>query len=306
MTVSLAHRAEYYALRGTVAGLQRLSWERAGALGARIGALGYRPLGIRRRVVERQVAAAFPELGESEVRRIARGTYEHLGRTTIEAALLPALGRERILGLLEGVDGWDLIERARAAGSGVILVTGHLGSWEMGAALIAARGVPVAGIARRMNNPLFDRYLTETRNAFGAEVIHDADAVRRAPRALRENKVVAFVADQGVRGLASTFVPFFGRPAKTPRGPAVFALRFGIPLVFGLALRQPSGRYRLSFEPIAITDTGDRERDVDAIVAEYTRVLERWVRRVPEQYLWHHRRWRRQPPDTPPELREPR
>ena len=306
MTVSLAHRAEYYALRGTVAGLQRLSWERAGALGARIGALGYRPLGIRRRVVERQVAAAFPELDESEVRRIARGTYEHLGRLTVETAILPALGRERILALLEGVDGWDLIERAREAGSGVILVTGHLGSWEMGAALIAARGVPVAGIARRMNNPLFDRYLTETRNAFGAEVIHDADAVRRAPRALRENKVVAFVADQGVRGLASTFVPFFGRPAKTPRGPAVFALRFGIPLVFGLALRQPSGRYRLSFEPIAITDTGDRERDVDAIVAEYTRVLERWVRRVPEQYLWHHRRWRRQPPDTPPELREPR
>jgi Kdo2-lipid IVA lauroyltransferase/acyltransferase len=305
MTISLAHRAEYYALRGTVAGLQRLSWRRAGALGARIGALGYRPFGVRRRIVERQVAAAFPELPDSEVRRIARSAYEHLGRITIEAALLPTLGRERILELLESVDGWDAIERARSAGSGVILVTGHLGNWEMGAALIAARGVPVAGIARRMNNPLFDRYLTDTRRAFGAEVIHDADAVRRAPRALRENKVVAFVSDQGVRGLASTYVPFFGRPAKTPRGPAVFALRFGIPVVFGIALRQPSGRYSLIFEPVEITNTGDRERDIDVIVAEYTRVLERWVRRAPEQYLWHHRRWRRQPPDTPPELREP-
>jgi KDO2-lipid IV(A) lauroyltransferase len=282
-----------------------MDWERAGRIGARIGALGYRPLGIRRGVVERQIAAAFPGLDDANVKRIALAAYEHLGRTSIEAALLARLGRDAVLDLFEGVDEWRLVEEGLSHGRGLILVTGHLGNWELGGAYIAARGIPVDAIARRMSNPLFDRYLTETRSRIGMVVVHDADAVRRTPRSLRENRAVAFLSDQGVMGLASTFVPFFGRPAKTPRGPAVFALRLGVPVVFGTAVRQPSGKYRLVFESIPVEDTGDRDRDVDAIVARYTATLERWVRRYPEQYFWHHRRWRRQPPDTPPELREP-
>ena len=306
MKASLAHRAEYLALRGVVAGLGAVSLETAGRFGARLGALGYRPLGIRRFVVERQIAAAFPGLGHAEVARIARASYENLGRTSIEAALLARLGRDAVLDLFEGSDSWEPVAEAQRAGQGIIFVTGHLGNWELGGAYLAARGLQFEAIARRMKNPLFDRYLTSTRSRIGMRVIYDADAVRRTPRALREGAAVAFVADQGVLGLASTFVPFFGRPAKTPRGPAVFALRFGAPMFFASAVRQPTGKYRMIIDPIPVEQTGDRERDVDATVARYTRVLEGWVRRYPEQYLWHHRRWRRQPPGTPPELGEPR
>lgn len=302
---NLRHYSQFYAMRGVIGALDLLSWRRAGRLGERIGALGYRPLAIRRAVVEKQIAAAMPELPAAEVERVARGAYEHLGRTTIETALLPSLGRAGILELMERVEGWELVERAMAAGRGLIVVTGHLGNWELGGAYVAARGLPLDAIARRMENPLFDRYLTETRERIGMTVVHDADAVRRTPRALRGGRAVAFLADQGVMGLASTFVPFFGRPAKTPRGPAVFALRFQVPVLFGVALRQPGGRYVLSFESVPVEDTGDRDRDVDTIVARYTAVLEKWVRRAPEQYLWHHRRWRRQPPGTPAELRDP-
>ncbi len=305
MSPTLAHYAEYAAVRGAVGVLDALSWRRAGAFGARLGALAYRPLGIRRGVVERQVAAAFPELGRDEVLRIARGAYAHLGRVSIEAALLPSLGPAGVLDLFEGVDGWEAVESAMAGGRGLIFVTGHVGNWELGGAYAAARGIPLDVIARRMANPLFDRYLTTTRSRLGMVVVHDADAVRRTPRSLREGRAIAFVADQGVLGLASTYVPFFGRPAKTPRGPAVFALRLKVPVVFAAALRQPSGLYRFIVEPVKVEQTGDRERDTDAIVAAYTATLERWVRRAPEQYFWHHRRWRRQPPDTPPELREP-
>lgn len=302
---SLAHLAQYHLLRGTVAALGLLRWERAGRLGAAIGALGYRPLGIRRGTVERQIAAALPELDAAAVRRTARAAYAHLGRTAIETALLASLGPSQVLDLFEGADGWEHVERARALGKGIIFVTGHHGNWELGGAYTAARGVPLDVIVRRMANPLFDRYLTRTRERLGLRVVHDADAVRIAPRSFRANRGVAFVADQGVRGLASTFVPFFGRPAKTPRGPAVLALRLGVPVIFAVATRQPSGRYRLFFEPVAVEETGDRERDVDAIVLRYTEMLERYVRRHPEQYFWHHRRWRRQPPGTPPELSEP-
>ena len=303
--VRFAHKAEFTALRAVVGALGTLDWRRAGNIGARIGALGYRPLGIRRRVVERQIAAAFPGLGDRGVRRVARAAYEHLGRASIEAAILPRLGRNAVLNLFEAVDNWTAVEQALSLRRGLILVTGHLGNWELGGAYIAARGVGVDAIVRRMSNPLFDRYLTETRSQIGMVVVHDAEAVRRTPRSLREGRAVAFLADQGVLGLASTFVPFFGRPAKTPRGPAVFALRLQVPIIFGVAVRQKSGKYRLAFEPVAVEDTGDRDKDIDAIVARYTATLERWVRRYPEQYFWHHRRWRRQPPNTPPHLREP-
>jgi KDO2-lipid IV(A) lauroyltransferase len=136
-------------------------------------------------------------------------------------------------------------------------------------------------------------------------VIHDADAVRRVPRAMREQHGVAFLVDQGAVGLASTWVPFFGRYAKTPRGPAVFALRLKTPLVFACALRQPNGRFVMYFEPIPVETTGTLDADVDRIVSSYTSTLERWVRRAPEQYFWHHRRWKHQRPGTPPELGDP-
>ena len=303
--VTLSHRVQYGALRAVIKGLDAMSWEQATRFGERLGAFGYSPRGVRRRVVERQIAAAFPGLDESEVLRIARASYEHLGRTTIETALLSTLGPGKVLDLFEGVDNWTCVERARAQGKGIIFVTGHLGNWELAGAYVAARGVGVDAVARRMENPLFDAYLTRTRQRLGMSVVHDSDAVRRTPRSLREGRGIAFLSDQGVLGLASTFVPFFGRPAKTPRGPAVFALRLKAPVVFGIAIRQPSGKYRMSFEPVTVQDTGDRDRDVDAVVAEYTKTLERWVRRAPEQYFWHHRRWRRQPPDTPEELRDP-
>lgn len=302
---TLSHYAQYYGIRGSAAALRRLSFERAGAIGERIGMLGYKPLGIRRAVVERQVAAAFPGLSEQEVARIARASYASLGRTTIETALLPTYSREQVLSLVQEVTGWDLVERALEQGRGFMIVTGHLGNWELGGSYVAARGVPLEAVARRMENPLFDHYLTETRRRIGMTVIHDADAVRRVPRALREQHSVAFLIDQGAVGLASTWVPFFGRYAKTPRGPAVFALRLRAPLLFACALRQPNGRFVIHFEEVPVEETGTLDADVDRIVASYTSTLERWVRRAPEQYFWHHRRWKHQRPGTPPELGDP-
>ncbi|HKO15009.1 MAG TPA: lysophospholipid acyltransferase family protein [Gemmatimonadaceae bacterium] len=302
---TLAHRAEFAAVRGIIAALRVLGLRAAGNVGASLGRLGYRPIGIRRHVVERQIAAALPDRSPDEIRRIAAAAYAHLGRTSIETALLPGNRPEQIIALFEAVEGWSIVEERLARGKGLIMVTGHLGNWELGGAYIAARGLPLDAVARHMANPLFDQYLTETREHIGMHVVHDDAAVRRVPRGLREGHAIAFLIDQGVAGLASTWVPFFGRLAKTPRGPAVFALRLGTPVVFGVALRQPSGRYRLSFEPIDATATGDLDADVDRIVANYTAVLERWVRRAPEQYFWHHRRWKHQRPGTPPELGEP-
>ncbi len=303
--VTFSHYAEYYGLRGAVSALRRLSLRRAGGIGEWIGRLGYRPLGVRRDVVERQVRAAFPGLSAPDVERLAISSYEHLGRTTIETAITPEYSGREVLELFEQVDGWDVIERARTAGKGALLVSGHLGNWELGGAFLAARGIALGVVARRMQNPLFDRYLTSTRQRLGMEVIHDADAVRRVPRLVRSGGMVAFLFDQGAAGLASTWVPFFDRLAKTPKGPAVFALRLDAPLIFACAVRLPSGKYLMSFEELPVTRTGERDRDVDAIVKTYTGTLERWVRKYPGQYFWHHRRWKHQQAGTPPELGDP-
>ena len=302
---TFSHKVEYVVTRMAVAGLRLLGWRGASWVGGRLAQLAYKPIGIRRGVVERQIAAAFPALSTADVVEIAARSYESLGRTSIETAILPGATAAQILARVEHVEGWEHVESARTAGRGAILVTGHLGNWEFGGAYFAARGAPIAVVARGMANPIFEAYVGRTRRKIGMEVIHDKDAVRRTPRALRDNYCVAFVSDHDALGLASTFVPFFGRPAKTPRGPAVFALRFDVPVLFVAIVREPSGKYAVLIEPVPIVRTGDREVDIDRIVLDYTAMLERYIRRYPAQYFWQHRRWRRQPPDTPPHLREP-
>jgi len=303
--VVFRHRAQYAALRATIGALGALGFRRASDLGARIGAWGYSPIGIRKRVVEKQIAAAFPDWTPDRVQEVARASYEHLGRTTIEAAVLPRYSNRMVLDLVDDPPDWHLIDRALSLGRGVILVAGHLGNWELAGNYLAARGLRMHAVARQMENPLFDSYLNRTRRRLGVEAIWDGDAVRRVPRALKENGAVALLIDQGAVGLASTWVPFFGRMAKTPRGPGVFALRLRTPVIFVAPLRTPEGRFAFGLEEIPISDTGDRNADVDRIVAGFTAALERWVRRAPEQYFWHHRRWKHQLPDTPPELGDP-
>jgi Kdo2-lipid IVA lauroyltransferase/acyltransferase len=302
---TLSHRVEYAAMRGLIAGLSRLPWNTACAIGENLGELLYRPLKIRRFVVERQIAAAFPELDDRQVNKLARASYRHLGRTAVEASLLPTMTRDALLGLVEKTEGWDQLLSRTDESKGTLLVAAHHGNWELLGGYLAARGLNPEVIVRGADNRLFEDYLNENRTRLGLEVVHDSAAVKRITKAMREGRYLAMLADQGVLGLASSFVPFFGRPAKTPRGFAVFALRFDVPVYFMDMLRLPNGRFRVIFEPVQIERTGERERDTDSMVAEYSRILEKWVREYPEQYFWQHRRWRRQPEGTPPELRDP-
>ncbi len=296
---TLQHWLEYVGIRTTVLLLQCVSFRRGSSIGAWLGVLGYR-LGIRAHVVETQLTFAFPDLPVPQIKAFAKQSYENLGRTSVEAALMESRTPAELIALFDRVDGWEHMEAAVRAGRGALLVTGHLGNWELGGSYIAARGVPVDAIARHMSNRVFERYLTRVRERFGVKVVFDESAVRHTPRSVRANRVVGFLSDQGVLGLASTFVPFFSRLAKTPRGPAVFALRLQVPVVFTVAVRQPSGKYRLIVEPIEVVHSGDREADTIAVVAHYTARLEHWVRQYPEQYFWQHRRWKYQPAGAPP------
>ena len=302
---TFTHRIEYAALRAFLGALIPLGVRGAAAASGLIAQLAYWPFGIRRRVVERQVAAAFPELNPRAVRRVARAAYENVGRVAVEAAIVSRQGPSGVLELFAHSPNWEVVARAHAKGRGVVLVAGHLGNWELSGAYVAARGVPCHPIARGMSNPLSERWFSWTRERLGMHVMHDQEAVRRVPRILRDGGAVGFLSDQATVGLASTVVPFFGRPAKTPRGAAVFALRGDIPVVLIQAIRQPDGRYVFYAEELEVTRSGDRERDTDDIIVRFSAALERLVRKYPGQYFWQHRRWKHQPADTPPHLREP-
>lgn len=305
MPPTLAHRLEYGALRIFSGALSLLDVREAARGAAAFAELGYSPLGIRRGVTERQISAAFPDWNAEKVEAVARESYRNLGRVAIEATILSRGTPRDVLGIFGSSPTWSVAESALAGGRGAIFVAGHLGNWELSGAYLAARGAQVTAIARGMSNPLSDNYFRRTRERLGMHIMHDRDAVRGVPRALRAGHAVGFLSDQATAGLASTYTPFFRRPAKTPRGSAVFALRGEYPVVMIHAVRQPGDVYEFVAEEIPVTHTGDRERDVDDVMLRFSAALERMVRKYPGQYFWQHRRWKYQPDDTPPELREP-
>jgi KDO2-lipid IV(A) lauroyltransferase len=294
----LRYRVEYALLRAALGLLNLFSDRFAEGAGAALGRLGYWPLRIRRRQAEENVRRAFPQQDEAWVQRVVRTSYAHIGREMVVMLRLsrqtPASVRQRTE--LVDFDRWAAVVRA---GRGAIVVAGHLGNWEIGAAMAAARGIPMSAIAAKQKNPLFNRYIQRTRRRLGVEIIYRGGAQNRAIKALGEGHAVAFAADQNA-GRRGIFVPFFGRPASTFRGAATIAVRTGAPLLLAVPLRQPDGTYRMTLEEIAVSRAGELDDVVYRITAAFTARLEAAIRAAPEQYLWQHRRWRTRPPEERP------
>lgn len=290
---TLAHRAEFALVRGGTA-LGRLLGGRAEALGGAIGSLGYRPLRVRRRLVEAHLRHAFPDADDAWIAHTALASYRHLGRETIAMLRMADLSRETLLAR-SSLDGLDALRAAVAQGNGVVVTAGHLGNWEIGAAILAAHGIPIDIIAQRQHNPLFDRAIIAARRRLGVGVIERSRAPRQALRALRNGRAVAFGADQNA-GRTGVFVPFFGRLASTHRGAALMALRTAAPIFLAVPLRADRGRYHMRVEEVDVDRSGEQEPAIERITAAFTARLEAAIRTAPDQYLWHHRRWKTRPP----------
>ncbi|MGE5749752.1 MAG: lysophospholipid acyltransferase family protein [Gemmatimonas sp.] len=291
---SPAHRAEYALARSLERVVSTLPERSADAFGRHVGRMISR-IGIRREVVEENLRIAFPEETDQWRERTKLAAYEHLGREAAAMLRLSTLDPDAIIERTVPV-GWDEMDEARSLGRGVLLVTGHYGNWEIAAAAVAARGIPIAAIVRRQGNRLVDERLQQLRRNLGVETIYQSQAPSRVPRILRANGVVGIVGDQDARR-AGIFVPFFGRLASTHRGPALFAHRLGAPVLSCIATRMAGTdvRYEVRGERVEYERTDDLDHDVQALTAELARRLERAVRRAPEQYFWFHKRWKSQP-----------
>lgn len=267
-------------------------------LGGCLGRLAYR-LGWRRRVVESQIAQAYPERDAEWVRETARSCYGHLGR---EWFTMPAVVRGGLAEVRKRVDfseGYEALRAAYEEGRGVVVVSGHLGNWELAGSTLAAFGFPVDAVWQRLRNESLSRFVEETRRRLGMGLIERRDSWDQMRDSLAAGRVLAFVADQDARR-SGVFVPFFGRPASTHRAPALLALRAGTPFFVGGAQRIGPRRYRawaVRLEPAAGAD--GRQQVLD-LTRSWTSELERRIRLSPEQYFWHHRRWKSVPTGTAP------
>ncbi len=295
--MSLRRRAQHrleYGLVLLARGFDRVVGARlSGRLAAALGRFAYRRLGIRRRVVEQQLRDAFGDRDERWIGRVAAASYEHLGQEAMMLLRLSRLGRDEVIAATE-VRGLEALRQAVESGAGAILVTGHLGNWEIGGASVAARGVPLDVVAQRQANPHIDRLINQARERLGMTVIRRGGATKASLRSLRKGRAVALVADQDARS-RGVFVPFFGRPASTHRGPAVLASRTGAPVFMGTAVRRADGGYRVTIRPVPMPVAADAEEQADLLTAELAAALEAAVREEPGQYLWHHRRWKTRP-----------
>lgn len=268
--------------------------------GQTVGALAHAVLPHLRRHAEINLRLAFPDLDERERARIKRGAFRNLGRLLGEISQFPRLTPENIKSVVV-YEGLENYLNAVAEGRGVILLTGHIGAWELSVYAHSVYGYPMSFLARRVDNPMVERLAESYRSRYGNRSIDKKNSVREVLKTLKSGGVVGILADLNASREEGVFCDFFGVPACTTAGVATLALRTGAVVVPGYLIWDESERiHRLHFEPpVATINTGNQKEDVMANTARYTKVLESIIRRRPDQWLWIHRRWRTRPVGEP-------
>lgn len=299
---SLQHRLEYAflkAMEGVAAVLPR-SLVRLAAW--KIALLAFDLFRIRRRVTLDNLLRAFPDESARWRRRVARRAYYNLALVGLEMLQARRMDRER---LLEKVaihpDDREVVPQVMTEGKGAVLVGGHYGNWELMAARTAQLSQPSVVIVQDQRNPLMDRDLKETRRRLGLELVGRGVGIRGVLKTLKGGGAVMMLADQDAGTDDPMWIDFFGRPASAYRGPAVFCVRSGAPMVGGWIHREDDEyliRYqRLDLQALeGLPEDADEETKVRALSEAFLGWLEEMVRRDPTQYLWLHRRWKSQPP----------
>jgi len=260
----------------------------------------YTALGRLRRVGVRNLELALPATPPEKRAEILKGVYRHLGWQLVEfcrmARYTPANTRNWIR-----TESLDRYLAAKARGKGVLIVTGHLGAWELSSFYHSLMGHPMGMVIRRLDNRRLDQFVNGIRCLHGNKVLHKDDFARGLLTAMRSGDTVGILMDTNMTPPQGLFVNFFGRPACTASGLARVALKTGAAVLPGFMLWEPTeNKYVLHFGPeIQFQRTGNPEDDIQAATQQCTAATEHWIRRYPDQWLWIHRRWKTRPPGEP-------
>jgi KDO2-lipid IV(A) lauroyltransferase len=265
------------------------------AVGRRLG-LAWARLDARHLAIAKDnLGRAFPEWDEARIDRTARGVYAHFGTVILDLLWMEGRRVEDLLALAD-LEGVEHLQRARAAGRGVVAPSAHYGNWEIQAVASVPLVGAVASIARPLDNPALDRRLVALRTSTGNKVIYKQKALAQVMRTIRDGGIVAVLIDQNVQERDGIFVRFFGRPAATTTVAAAVALKTGCAIVPVHCALRPNGRYLMRYgPPVEWTGSGRKDDDVEELTQHLTGIVEGWVRENPEQWLWLHRRWKTTP-----------
>ncbi len=287
----MRHRLEYLIVRALIAIVRVTPFALVRAAGTVLGLTFYVIDRPHRRIAERNLATAFPLRSNAERRAIARAAFAHFGRLLFELLKFSTLSKAQMLARVE-FDGDERSRLAYAQGKGVLFITGHFGFWELQAMVHAVRVEPVSILARALDNPYLDRLLEQIRQCTGNTVVYRRGTIRRVMRTLQAGHGVAVLIDQHIMSRDAIYVDFFERPAATTSAVAALALRTGAPVVPVFALPLGRGRYRMIYEHPVEPPRADSPDAIREFTQRCTDVLEMYVRRHPELWLWMHRRWR--------------
>ena len=282
-----------------ILGLMPRRLARAFAIG--IGGVVYLLHFRLREVGMRNLEMALPEKGEVERARILRGVFTSLGRQLAELCQFPKYTKDNVEDVVV-YDGLENYQRAYARGKGVLFLTAHFGGWELSAFAHSLHGHWLHVVMRPMDNEYLDRMLQGYRTMHGNKVVPKDDFVRGLLAAMKAGETVGILMDTNMTPPQGVFVDFFGIPACTASGLARIALRTDAAVVPGFTIWDEAlGKYRLRFDPaVELVRTGDLEADIVANTQKFTKVIEDYVRKYPEQWLWVHRRWKTRPEGQPP------
>ena len=293
---SLRHAVEYAFVWVFIHMLRVLPRGMARVLGAGIAATAFMLHSRLRRVGRRNLELAFPNLSTVEREEILRKEYRHLGWLLAEFCQMSSYTREYTSRMIR-YEGLEHYLAARERGKGVLVLTGHLGAWELSSFYHSLAGYPMGMVIRRLDNPLVDSLVNKVRCQHGNRVLHKDDFARGLIAAMRAGETVGILMDTNMTPPQGVFVRFFGIEACTASGLARVALKTGAAVLPGFMLWEESaGQYVLRFgEELVLESTGDTEADAVSNTAQFTRVIEETIRRYPDQWLWMHRRWKTRP-----------
>ena len=291
---------EYWLVVAVARTLGRLPRALARLLASLIAIAVYWALGRLRRVGVRNLKLALPELSTAERNRILRGVYVHLAWQLVEFCRMTRYTPQNTSAWLR-TEGLDRYLAAQARGKGVLVVTGHLGAWELSSFYHSLMGHPMGMVIRRLDNRRLDDFVNGIRFLHGNKVIHKDDFGRGLLLAMRSGQTVGILMDTNMTPPQGSFVKFFGLEACTATGLAHVARKTGAAVLPGFMLWEPSERrYVLHFGPeIQIPHTANPAEDILAATQLCTQAIESWIRRYPDQWLWIHRRWKTRPAGEP-------
>ncbi|MDE3059066.1 MAG: lysophospholipid acyltransferase family protein [Bacteroidota bacterium] len=283
---------EYIAYRFIGSFVRLLPWQSVSVAGKILGSFIFFLLPVRKALTLSNLRHAFPEKSEREINIIARRAYQNFFISMLEVFWFSRFTPKKVRGIIVA-DDLSKMDEALSKGRGLIMLGGHFGNWELVALSVGVlSGHPLTIIVKEQRNKFVDRFMNSARTMFGNKVVVMDKAPREILRELRDNGVVAMLADQS-GPQEGIFVRYFDRPAAAHKGPAVFSVRSGAPIIMAFLIRQGHGRYRIDLADVDTeTLTGTEEEKIRELTRRHTVLLEQYVTRYPDHWLWMHKRWK--------------